>query len=392
MKKQINPTIRAHLIRGAFYLLLLFALCVIPFAFGRRATSTQSGTLLAFFRAEVATNVSQRTLTFAERVAYQRAIEEVYWRHRIWPKERPDPKPALDAVMSQAQLESKVEDYLRKSQALEDQWQRPLSAEQLQAAMDRMAKHTRQPEVLRELFEALGNDPFIIAECLARPILSERLKLAKVEWRKGPLDSWRAGAENQMQKLTAAARTSYTLPQVSGLPYNLSPSDACTDNTWTPTSLTNAPDARYLHTAVWTGNEMIVWGGSNGNGLNTGGRYNPSTDSWTATSNTNAPSGRYGHTAVWTGSEMIVWGGFNGSSYLNTGGRYNPISDSWTATSTTNAPAARQRHTAVWTGTQMIVWGGEGCPIGCFTNPGGRYNPSTDTWTATSATNAPAGR
>src|SRR6266478_5728094 len=72
MKKQINPTIRAHLIRGAFYLLLLFALCVIPFAFGRRATSTQSGTLLAFFRAEAATNVSQRTLTFAERVAYQR--------------------------------------------------------------------------------------------------------------------------------------------------------------------------------------------------------------------------------------------------------------------------------------------------------------------------------
>ena len=42
--------------------------------------------------------------------------------------------------------------------------------------------------------------------------------------------------------------------------------------------------------------------------LNTGGRYNPSTDSWTATSTTNAPSGRVGHTAVWTGSEMIVWG------------------------------------------------------------------------------------
>ena len=35
--------------------------------------------------------------------------------------------------------------------------------------MDRMAQHTKQPEVLRELFEALGNDPFVIAECLARP-------------------------------------------------------------------------------------------------------------------------------------------------------------------------------------------------------------------------------
>ena len=110
---------------------------------------------------------SQQTLTFAERVAYQRAIEEVYWRHRIWPKESPDPKPSLDAVMSQAQLEQKVTDYLRKSQALEDHWQRPLTAEQLQAEMDRIAQHTKQPDLLQELFEALGNNPFVIAECLA---------------------------------------------------------------------------------------------------------------------------------------------------------------------------------------------------------------------------------
>ena len=32
MKKQINPTTKAHLIRGAFYLLLLLAVCAIPFA------------------------------------------------------------------------------------------------------------------------------------------------------------------------------------------------------------------------------------------------------------------------------------------------------------------------------------------------------------------------
>src|SRR4026207_76414 len=91
-----------------------------------------AGTLLAFFRAEVPTNITQRTLTFAERVAYQRAIEDVYWRHRIWPKERTDRKPSLDAVMSQAQLEKKVEDYLHDLQALEDQRQDPLTAEQLQ--------------------------------------------------------------------------------------------------------------------------------------------------------------------------------------------------------------------------------------------------------------------
>src|SRR5581483_75288 len=84
-----------------------------------------------------------RTLTLADRVAYQRAIEEVYWRHRIWPKENPGPKPPLDAVLSQAQIESKVADYLRKSQALADYWQRPVTASQLQAEMDRMATNTR---------------------------------------------------------------------------------------------------------------------------------------------------------------------------------------------------------------------------------------------------------
>src|SRR5947199_10595537 len=78
-------------------------------------------------------------------------------------------------VMSQAQIEAKVAEYLREAQALEDYWQRPITAEQLQAEMDRMAQHTRQPEVLRELFEALGNDPFVIAECLARPVLTEHL-------------------------------------------------------------------------------------------------------------------------------------------------------------------------------------------------------------------------
>ena len=137
--------------------------------------SVLSATLLGFFSPQASLKVSERTLSFAERVTYQRAIEDVYWRHRIWPKERRDPKPPLDSVMSQAQVEKKVADYLRKSQALEDYWQRPITAEQLQAEMDRMAANTKQPEVLRELFEALGNDPFVIAECLARPIAAERL-------------------------------------------------------------------------------------------------------------------------------------------------------------------------------------------------------------------------
>src|SRR5438128_7490601 len=139
--------------RSAFFnlrLLTAVLVCVV-------ACLIATGTLLGFFRSEVPARISQRTLSFAERVAYQHAIEDVYWRHRIWPKERPDPKPSLDAAISQTQLEKKVEDYLRKSQALEDYWQRPIIAEQLQAEMDRMTKHTKQPEVLSELFEALEN-------------------------------------------------------------------------------------------------------------------------------------------------------------------------------------------------------------------------------------------
>ena len=87
--------------------------------------------------------------------------------------------------MSQMQLENKVKDYLRDSQTLEDNWQKPITADQLQAEMDRMARDTKQPEVLRELFDALGNDPFVIAECLTRSVLSERLirSFAQEQWK-----------------------------------------------------------------------------------------------------------------------------------------------------------------------------------------------------------------
>lgn len=114
-----------------------------------------------------------RKLSFADRVTFQRAIENVYWRHRIWPNA--GPKPALDKIMSTAQTEKKVEDYLRYSILVEDELHRSITPQQLQDEMERMASHTRQPELLRELFAVLGHDPFVIAECLARPILVQRL-------------------------------------------------------------------------------------------------------------------------------------------------------------------------------------------------------------------------
>src|SRR6266436_2916779 len=137
---------------------------------------------------------------------------------------------------------------------------------------------------------------------------------------------------------------------------------------------------------------MIVWGGSNGSStFNTGGKYNPSTDTWAATNIIGSPDSRENHAAVWTGSEMIVWGGYSyngGGQYLNTGGTYDPATDSWTGTSTANAPADRELHTAVWIGSEMIVWGGIGS--GGYLNTGGRYCAATLSPTPTPTATATA--
>jgi hypothetical protein len=156
-------------------------------------------------------------------------------------------------------------------------------------------------------------------------------------------------------------------------------------DTWSPIPETNAPEARGAHTAVWTGTEMIVWGGSDEvpNGpppsclpvkLGSGARFDPASGIWTATPSTGAPTARTGHTAVWTGSEMIVWGGasFDASP---SGGRYHPDQNAWLATTTSGAPAVRTGHSAVWTGSDMIAWGGHLEVAGGYTNTGGRYAP-----------------
>jgi N-acetylneuraminic acid mutarotase len=359
------------------------------------------GISFACFRLQAA--VSNNTLTFAERVAYQRAIEEVYWHHRIWPKENPQPKPPLDAVASPAQLEQKVEAYLRKSKFAADRRGSPITASELQAEMDRMASHTKRPDVLRELFAALGNDPFVIAECLVRPIVAERLVADLMTDAKET--SFRAQSRTPAARLMDDSTGSFDFAQdVTDMAANLdkrgyklpdiSVATECTDDTWAATSALNAPDARSDHTLVWTGSEMIIWGGAFTDNkwhfFNTGGRYDPATDSWTPTSTTNAPIARWLHTAVWTGSEMIVWGGSQNTIPNIPGGRYNPTTDTWAPTSTTNAPDPRAHHTAVWTGAEMIVWGGYDC---CRRlNSGGRYDPNTDAWTATTTINAPEAR
>ena len=63
-------------------------------------------------------------------------------------------------------------------------------------------------------------------------------------------------------------------------------------------------------------------------------RYDPGQEAWTVTETNGARPACYRHTAVWTGSEMIVWGGTGGGNYFNAGGRYNPGANMWIATAT----------------------------------------------------------
>ena len=335
-------------------------------------------------------------LSFETLVDCQEAIETVYWNHRDWPAGNGAAKPSLAQVLPRAALEARVLDTLRMSAALEDVWGRPITAGQLQAEMDRMARDSRDPARLGELFAALDNDPLLIAECLARPALATRLArswYAADQRFQGDLtlfDQWWRGQAASQRAAEIGAPAAYRLPVVSA--------GSSTADFWLPTqSLPQRVDG----TVVWTGSEMIVWGGGNettdGSKWNTGSRYNPATDTWTTMTTQNAPLARGLHTAIWTGSEMIVWGGCGPFDQdfcaLNDGARYNPATDVWIPVSDTGAPSNRLRHTAVWTGSEMIIWGGcaystsgTSCHI---QNDARRYSPASDSWTTVSNVGAP---
>src|SRR5438477_555347 len=90
-------------------------------------------------------------------------------------------------------------------------------------------------------------------------------------------------------------------------------------------------------------------------------------------------SRRTGNSAIWTGTEMLVWGGWaEGDAARGDGGRYNPATDSWAPISNSNVPSARVEPTAVWTGHEMIIFGGIAVTGGGSTewaslNTGARY-------------------
>ena len=95
--------------------------------------------------------------------------------------------------------------------------------------MERMAQNTKQPEVLRELFEALGQNPFVIAECLARPVLTERLVADLSANDKGQRFAL-LRTQAAFDKFSRHHNFRHKLPTFS------QEIDPCTDDTWTATS------------------------------------------------------------------------------------------------------------------------------------------------------------
>lgn len=125
--------------------------------------------------------------------------------------------------------------------------------------------------------------------------------------------------------------------------------------------------------AVWTGDEMLIWGGDGPNGqLGDGAAYNPRSDSWTVLPD--APlSARNAPAAVWTGEEMLLWGGHSTQEAYRDGAAFNPTTRRWRT-----IPDAPFRSAGlpigVWTGSEMIVI------AGVNTRDAAAFDPASNLW------------
>ena len=113
-------------------------------------------------------------ITRDELIRAQSRIERIYYNHRLWPKENPGPKPAFEAMVPATLIEKKANEPLRMSAALKQYWNVEITPAQLQNEMARMERDSKDRAMLHELFAALGNDPYLIAETLARSNLAEK--------------------------------------------------------------------------------------------------------------------------------------------------------------------------------------------------------------------------
>lgn len=132
---------------------------------------------------------AMRHLSYEERVNAQRLIELTLWRYRFEGSQH-----TFDEVMPEERLRSKVDLFLKQSALLEELG-KIVSPEEVQKEMEWIAAHSIHYQALSEVWEALGNDPYLIAECYVRPLLVERLIREQYEARtKSKLEA-QAGVE-----------------------------------------------------------------------------------------------------------------------------------------------------------------------------------------------------
>ncbi len=143
--------------------------------------------------------------------------------------------------------------------------------------------------------------------------------------------------------------------------------------------------ARSQAASVWTGSELLVWGGADYrtdypyDGYADGAVFDPATDRWRMLPP--APIDGRQPLAVWTGEEMIVWGSTDREQRRVDGAAYDPEADTWRPIA--DAPIELTDATASWSGEEMIVFGAAlhgGNRAESRTAIGAAYDPSTDTW------------
>ncbi len=149
--------------------------------------------------------------------------------------------------------------------------------------------------------------------------------------------------------------------------------------TWAP--IPPAPAARSGVQAVWTGSEAIFLGGWDGDHAHSDGfAFDPATSSWRTVPA--APVDIEGAVLVWTGSQLIAWGGGkSGDKSNSSGAAYDPSTDAWRRIP--DAPIGLNLASGVWTGSQFIVFGSlvdSGNHASTKTAVGAAYDPTSDTW------------
>lgn len=156
------------------------------------------------------------------------------------------------------------------------------------------------------------------------------------------------------------------------------------NGTWTSINMTNRPTFGYGNQAIWTGSKMLVLGGRNtGDSNGELKSYDPSLNTWTTLATNNFDWISH-YRAIWTGTDLIYYGGcsicLNDYNYAEDFGKYNLGTNTWTQIVPSYTNYTKTGHSVIWTGTKMIEYGG-GKPGIETSRSGGIYDPANGTTT-----------